>query len=394
VTDKVEVSSVKSLGDFLTFCRVPRLLYSGQKGFACSLDAERWTLHAHWLNPHYRRVHSQAFLAHQSGKVVGRIEAQMFKSIVPVAASPAQFGCLDAIDDPNVVAALVRAAENWLSRHGADLIQGPFSPSCNSEVGLLVEGFQAEPMIFMPWHPSYLGRMLDDLGYTKIHDLISYRYDVDESDRSTSATIANRPEWRKRLKFRSFRIGETSSDARIVVDIFNDGWRGNWGFVPLDLDKYEAMGCLLRHFVTQDHSFIIELDEEPVGFVIVAPNTHDLTADLGGRLFPSGAFRLIRRIMDCKFRSGRLDFFGLRQKLHRTATGGAVTLAMIEEVRARSRKVLFEFIELGWVLDDNFGMRRAIEITSARIDKIHRIYEKRLGGVTPNTEQAAQTLVT
>ncbi len=67
---------------------------------------------------------------------------------------------------------------------------------------------------------------------------------------------------------------------------------------------------------------------------------------------------------------------------------------MIEEVRARSRKVSFEFIELGWVLDDNFGMRRAIEITGARIDKIHRIYEKRLGGVTPNAEQAAPTLVT
>ena len=288
----VEVSPVKSPGDFLTFCHLPRLLYSGQTGFACSLDAERWTLYAHWLNPHYHRVRSKAFLARRSGKVVGRIEAQIFTSVVPVGASPAQFGSLDAIDDPDVVAALMRTAENWLLREGADLIQGPFSPSFNSEAGLLVEGFQAEPMIFMPWHPPYLGRMLEDLGYAKIRDLISYRYDVDEGDRSTGATVVNRPEWRKRLRFRSFRIGESSSDARIVVDIFNDGWRENWGFTPLGLDEYTAMGHLLRHFVTQDYGFVIELDEEPVGFVIIVPNLHDLTADLGGRLLACGIFRL------------------------------------------------------------------------------------------------------
>jgi len=145
------------------------------------------------------------------------------------------------------------------------------------------------------------------------------------------------------------------------------------------------MGHLLRHFVTQDYGFVIEIDEEPVGFVIIVPNLHDLTADLGGRLFPCGIFRFVSRIRDRRFRSGRLDFFGLRQKLHRTVTGSAIILAMVEEMRSRSSKILFDFIELGWGLDDNVGMRRAIETTVARIDKVHRIYEKRLLGATSNT---------
>lgn len=59
-------------------------------------------------------------------------------------------------------------------------------------------------------------------------------------------------------------------------------------------------------------------------------------------------------------------------------------MAMIEEMRLRSRRILFDFIEFGWVLEDNLGMRRAIEITGARIDKIHRIYEKRVASVTSN----------
>jgi hypothetical protein len=380
VTAEIEIVPVKSFRDFIQFCRVPRLLYGGQTGFAPSLDVERWTLYSHWLNPHYRRVRSQTFLARTGGHVVGRIEAQIFKSSASTATSPAQFGSLDAIDDLEVVAALMQTAENWLFAYGAELIQGPFSPSYHSEAGLLVEGFWAEPMIFTPWHPPYLGQLLHRLGYVKVHDLISYRYDIKESDRSSTAIIANRPEWRDRLRFRSFHVGKSISDARIVVDIFNDGWRESWGFVPLGLEEYQAMSYLLWPVVTSDYAFMIELDDEPVGFVIIIPNIHDLTTCFDGRLSILRGVQLVGRLVRRQFRSGRLDLFGLRQQFHRTAIGGALTMAMMEELQARSRRISFDFVEFGWVLDDNAGMRRAIEISGARVDKIHRIYEKHLEG--------------
>ena len=57
---------------------------------------------------------------------VGRIEAQRYREIVPNGASPAQFGSLDAVDDPAVVAALTDAAEAWLVARGAKTVHGPF----------------------------------------------------------------------------------------------------------------------------------------------------------------------------------------------------------------------------------------------------------------------------
>ncbi|MCG5029833.1 hypothetical protein L0M97_14645, partial [[Ruminococcus] torques] len=66
-----------------------------------------------------------------------------------------------------VVRALTQAAEAWLRTKGATSVNGPFSPSVNSESGLLVEGFDAVPMIFMPWHPRWLGRHLEACGYEK-----------------------------------------------------------------------------------------------------------------------------------------------------------------------------------------------------------------------------------
>src|SRR5205085_1280134 len=100
------------LAAFLAFCRVPRKLYAGQQGFAPSLDAERWTLYARRLNPHFKQVTSQAWLARRGGRLVGRIAAQVYRpEITPVGASRAQFGSLDAIEDPDVVAALTATAE-------------------------------------------------------------------------------------------------------------------------------------------------------------------------------------------------------------------------------------------------------------------------------------------
>ena len=53
---------------------------------------------------------------------------------------------------------------------------------------------------------------------------------------------------------------------------------------------------------------------------------------------------------------------------------------MIEEMRRRGASASIGQLEAGWVLEDNIAMRRPIEMFGGQIDKIHRIYEKRLPG--------------
>ncbi|QBR71398.1 hypothetical protein CU048_09020 [Beijerinckiaceae bacterium] len=376
---RIETVPADGLFNFLAFCRLPRLIYKDQPGFAPPLDAERWTMFAHKLNPHFKLVQSQTWLARKNGKLAGRISAQIYdEAYTPRGASRAQFGCLDAIDDDEVVAALTRAAEDWLRQHGASVVHGPFSPSVNSETGLLVQGFDATPMVFMPWNPAYLGEALERQGYQKARDLISYRYDVGEKDREASARILSRPEWRKRLNIRTLNLKDLGKEAETIVDIFNDAWSENWGFVPFTLAEFMSSADGLKLVMPPEGGFMVELDGEAQAFGIILPNLHEVTADLGGRLFPFGLPRVISRIRNHAFTSGRLALFGIRRALHRKAAGGAVILAFIEEMRDRSKSSSIEHVEFGWVLEDNFGMRRPIELSGARIDKVHRVYEKSL----------------
>lgn len=377
----IEIVPVKGLWRFLTFCRLPRNLYKGRPGYAPPVDALCWDQLAARLNPHFKLVESQGWLARRGGKLVGRILAQDYKDgYAPLGASRAQFGCLDAIEDDDVVAALTRTAESWLHERGAECVHGPFSPSINSEAGLLVDGFEATPMVFMPWHPEYLSRSLEKQGYVKARDLISYRYDVSPADRQQQAGIMARPEWRKRLQIRRLDLAALEKEAAIIVDIFNDAWHDNWGYVPLTLDEFLSSATGLKHIMPPDGGFMIELDGKPQAFAVVLPNLHEITSDLGGRLFPLGFLRLIWRIKAHKFKTGRVALFGLRRALHRSAAGGAVVLAFIQEARRRSGGSTIEQVEFGWVLENNLAMRRPIELSGARIDKVHRIYEKSLAG--------------
>ena len=376
----VEVVPANGLLNFLTFCRLPRQIYKGQSGFAPQLDAERWTLHGAKLNPHFKQVDWQAWIARKDGKPAGRIMAQIYKpgAPAPVGASRAQFGSLDAIDDAAVIAALTGVAERWLRERGAETIHGPFSPSINSEAGMLVEGFDATPMVFMPWNPPYLPAAIENLGYVKARDLISYRYDASEKDRQQQAGILERPEWRDRLKIRTLDLKKLGDEAAIIVDIFNDAWSENWGFVPFTLEEFMSSADGLKLIMPPEGGFMIELDGETQAFGIILPNLNEITADLDGRLLPLGLPRLISRIRNHQFQAGRLCLFGVRRALHRKAAGGAVILAFIEEVRRRSTKTSITHVEFGWVLEINVGMRRPIELSGAKIDKIHRIYEKKL----------------
>lgn len=377
---KIDIVPVDGLARFMTFCKLPRLLYAGMSGFAPSLDIERWTLHGHRLNPHFKLVEAREFLARRGGQWVGRISAQLYKpEFTPVGASAAQFGALDAVDDIEVVGALTRAAEGWLAERGAERINGPFSPTINGECGLLVDGYEATPMIFMPWHPPWLSRHVEALGYEKARDLISYRINVTRAELDTPARISTRREWRDRLNIRQLRLDDLKTgETALMAQLFNDGWSGNWGFVPFTLEEFDSTADALKYIMPEEFGIVVELDGAPQSFAIALPNLHEITADLDGRLFPLGLPRLVSRLRKHKFNAARLVLLGTRKALQNSATGGAIVLAMVEELRRRGARASIEQLEAGWVLEDNMAMRRPIEMFGGKIDKIHRLYEKRL----------------
>ena len=61
--------------------------------------------------------------------------------------------------------------EAWARNRGRALLRGPLNPSLNESAGLLVDGFDTDPMLMMPHNPPEYADYLETAGYRKVKDL-------------------------------------------------------------------------------------------------------------------------------------------------------------------------------------------------------------------------------
>jgi hypothetical protein len=123
-------------------------------------------------NPFFEHAEAEYFLAARDGEVVGRISAQVDSRWDEFqGGNDGMFGFFESEDDPEVAAALVGAATEWLGEQGRERMLGPMEFTTNDEVGLLIEGYDEPSMILEPWHPPYYRTLLEGLGLTKAIDL-------------------------------------------------------------------------------------------------------------------------------------------------------------------------------------------------------------------------------
>jgi len=372
------VSDSRSLAEFIA---LPGRLYRGEPGFVAPLAMERQDALSTRKNPYFRHAEAQYFLARRDGKVVGRISAQIDRLYLERHKdATGHFGLLDAIDDAEVFAALTAAAESWLRTRGMKRAVGPLNLSTNEECGLLVDGFEAAPMMMMPYSPRHAARRLEGAGYRKAKDLIAYDYDVMNAKPITDAKILARAGVdESRIRLRHLDMKRYQQDLGVVLDIFNDAWSDNWGYVPMTAEEIAHAAKSMKPLIEPQLFWIAEIDGEPASMIVCLPNLNEAIAGLDGKLLPFGWAKLLWRLKVSKVKTSRVVLFGLRKKHQRSTIGSAVILRILDALRLGGRKIGMPRAELSWILEDNLPMRKIIEKVGGRAYKTYRIYEKALG---------------
>src|SRR5919199_1469390 len=120
---------------------------------------------------------------------------------------------------------------------------GPMDFSFNDELGVLIEGFEREPMIKQPWHPPYYQRRLEELGLQKAMDLLMWELEISDREkmRPILFELAEQVGPKHGITLRNMSFWRLRSDLDRFADVYNSAWRDNWGFVPYsksDLDFY------------------------------------------------------------------------------------------------------------------------------------------------------------
>lgn len=369
----VEAKSRQTVNDFL---HLPERIYAGDAAWVAPLLFEQ-RQRVFENKPLFAHCEVAAWVAYRDGTPVGRITAQL-DQMQPEdeAGKIGYFGMLEAIDESAVFDALFETAQDWLRARGAASVRGPYNLSINEDLGLLVDNFEDPPFIMMGHAPRYYSGRVEEQGFEAVKDLLTYKVRPDFVAPDVMQKLATRAS--RTVKIRTLDRKNKAADFEAMRDMFNDAWSDNWGFVPFTHAEFEETAKVLSLLLPDDFIQIAEIEGRPVAFITAFPNINELIGDLRGRLLPFGWAKLLWRIKVRGARSARVALMGVRKEYQYSRLGPTLAFLVIDAVRKAMVKRNVTSVEMGWVLEDNDGMRHIIEAVGSTIYKRYRVYQKSL----------------
>ena len=369
----VKVKQVEGKRDLKEFIRLPWSIYRDDPYWVPPLISETKKNFDKNRNPYFDHSEAAFFIVEKNGKPVGRIIAHIDNLYISFQQEKVGFfGFFECTNDYDCAKALFDAASEWLSKRGMPLIRGPFNFSTNSEVGLLVDGFEDSPVVMMTYNPRYYVDLVERYGFVKAKDIYAYIIDtpeIPERLENIMSKLANRAEF----KIRRIDMKKLKSEIKLVKEIYNSAWEKNWGFVPMTEREFDEMAKNLKLIVDPDLALLAEYKGKPIAFLLAVPDINFALKHIrSGRLFPFGIFKLLywsKRITKI-----RVLTLGVIREFRKKG----VELALYYEIFKAGIKNGYREAELSWILEDNFLMRKGIEDFGGRIYKTYRFYEKKL----------------
>ena len=117
---------------------------------------------------------------------------------------------------------------------------------------------------------------------------------------------------------------------------------------------------------------VAERDDEPVAVAITIPDINQVLRRMNGRILPFGWWHYLRRkkIVD----RVRVGFLGVKPEYQHTGVAAKMYIEHFDMAAATPQTLG----EMGWILETNHNMNRAMEAMGGRVVRRFRVYERTL----------------
>ena len=375
----LRVRRVETVRDRERFVQLPWSLYADDPAWVPPLIPLLRNRLSPKRNPYFRHAEVAYFVAERCGEVVGRISAQVCQLVQKHhGKGTGHYGMFECENRTATAHALFDAAQAWLKRQGMTCMLGPFDFSVNEELGMLVDGFKTPPFVMMGHHRDYYPALLDHVGLDKEIDLFAYYLDISRPYTDRIARIVRHASRDSRIKLQLIARSEREQGLRLALDVFNDGWSDNWGYIPPTDYEVDHLVAQLSRLIDRGLVMLAEVDGETAGCMIVLPNLNEFIGDLNGRLLPMGWLKLLWRLRFMPFQSVRVPLMGIRKRYQNARVGASVALSMIDQCRAECVTRGVKDCEMSWILESNAPMRGILDSAGCEPYKRYRIFKKLL----------------
>lgn len=366
----VEISRVDSSADLMRFIKFPWEIYRDDDHWVPPLikEQKRFLTSA---NPFFEHAEAEYYLAKKNEKICGRISISIDQNYIDFHEEKmGAFGFFEAINDSDIASRLLDTARERLKEKDMDVMRGPFSFTTNHECGLLIDGFDTDPVMLSTYNPPYYGELIEQYGLKKAKDLFSYLIMDPDNEINLSymdGMVERAAE--NRVVARTVNLKDVRGEMERVKEVYNNAWSKNWGFVPLTEAEIDDFAQHMKHLVIEDLAYIGELDGKPIGFLLFLPDYNVVFKKTNGKMGPLQILQLLWH--KNRIKKGRLFMMGVHKEYQRTG----VAAAMMDIAFKSAIRMGFKTADYSWILEDNMPVRSILELAGAKIYKTHRIYE-------------------
>ncbi len=368
------LKDVKTKADLKEFIYLPEKIHKGHENWLPPIYSDEKKFFNPDKNLSFRGCDTKLVLAYKDNKIVGRIMGIIqhhhnktfnLKNV--------RFSYIECYNDPVVLHGLINDIELWGKHFGMNKIVGPFGFSDRDIQGLLIEGFDTEPVVDCACNFEYLPELIINEGFTKELDLVIYHYLLSTQLPEIYEKIYNRITSRKDLVFHEFKNRKSLKKYIVpALQLVNDSFAGIYGFVPMD--ELEMHELAERYFPIIDPRFVkmVTKDNEVVAFLVSLPNIFHGIQKSKGQLFPFGLFYILRAMKTAK--SVNTMIGGVNPKFQKQGLDGFLTLSTMKSAKAAGMTAVDTHV----VMEDNSDMMNEFKRYGATLHKRMRVFQKNI----------------
>jgi ribosomal protein S18 acetylase RimI-like enzyme len=365
----VQVASKKELREFIL---LPFSLYKDDPNWTPPLISEQKKMFNPSKNPTLKHCSYNLFLFKKEGRILGRIMAFVDHNFNKHWNSKIGFfGSFECENSEKISHELFKITQKWLKEQGMEKMRGSINLS-SQEWGFIVKGFDEPAALMSPYNPPYYNSLSEKYNLQKIKDLLVYVAHGDSFEmperflKYTDLLIK-----KYNLTIRTLNMKNLKADVRTIVKISNESLSENWGYSPVSIEEADAIAKDLKLIIDPSIVFIVEADNQPIGFSLTFPDLNIVLRKLNGRLFPFNIFRLLVGIK--KIQDYRIWALGVTKPFQKKGIDTILYRKTYEALHQKAGKV-----EANYVLEDNYPIKHAIEKLGFSHFKTYRIYEKEI----------------
>jgi len=326
-------------------------------------------------HPYHETAETTHFLASAGDGTAGRISVSINRRFNDFYGTKiAFFGFFECIEDYAVAEALLDAARTWAKEHGAEVMRGPgeYGNVTHERQACLIDGFDQDVFVEHTWNPRYYSEFIERYGCTKAMDYHAYVIDLTKPKPERVGMLAQAVRNRGHIETRALEMSRFEEDLAMVIDIYNQAWAENWGFLPVQPYEVDALVEALKPIIDPGLVRFAFIDGKPIAVLGAFPDPNEALQPQWKWYGDSDYTRLARLLATRRhIKRVRLIFFGIVPGYRRH---GADAL-LYHEVHEHAQSKGYTDCDVSLLLEVNDLIIRAAESMGGHRSKTWRIWD-------------------